>query len=105
MTTEGPSTSNMSSNVKPASLNPMDRDIEELKLRYPGRGEKRHCYDLTSETRLFSNGKTATNKPITIKGLLTGREVSPRTGLLALFQRRVSCADNSAQRLPSRALR
>ena len=58
-----------------AALNPMARDIDELKRKYPGRGETRHCYDLTSKTRVFSNQTTAENKTRTIKGLLTGREV------------------------------
>jgi hypothetical protein len=59
-----------------SELNPMARDIDELKKKYPGRGEMRHCYDLTSETRVFSNEKVAPNRTRTIKGLLTGREVT-----------------------------
>ena len=55
--------------------NPMARDIDELKRKYPGRGETRHCYDLESDTRVFSNQKEAPNNTRKIKGLLTGREI------------------------------
>ena len=65
-----------------SELNPMARDIDELKKKYPGRGEMRHCYDLTSENRKFSNEKVAPNRTRTIKGLLTGREVMPISGSL-----------------------
>jgi len=57
-------------------LNPMKRDIEELKRAYPGRGETRACYDITSKTRKFSNSKTAENNVRTIRGGLTGREIT-----------------------------
>ena len=65
----------ISRGLRRAAQNPMARDIDELKRKYPGRGETRHCYDLTSDTRVFSNQKTASNKTRTIKGLLTGREI------------------------------
>ena len=66
------------------SMNPMKRDIEELKAKYPGRGEKRFCYPgPETPVRLFGNHKEAANITRTIVGKLSGREIvlpDTRTG-------------------------